>query len=99
MPSNKETWITFNTASDPETIDYYIFRLCECINALSKMDNRAPEFNEAYYNASVKEMLSVYMLLDTIENAIGSMREKQCFKHPRSEGLRALSEVMPNYNE
>ena len=99
MPRRKQKGITFNTASDPETIDYYIFRLCECMNALSKMDKRAPEFNEAYYNASVKDMLAVYTLLDTIENTIDNMRENKCFKHPRGEGLRALSEVITDYIE
>ena len=96
--NNKLNYLPMFTANDPNSIEYYLKRLMDCSDALIAIKERRECFIEAQYNASNKEMLCIYMLLDTIEEMIKDMRkDNKCFKPTTGEGMRAIFEVLPDY--
>jgi len=96
--NDKLNYLPMLAADDPNSIESYIKKGMDFADVLVAMKERQPCFIEAQYNASNKEMLCLYMLLDTIEELIHEMRkDNKCFKQTTKEGLRAIFEVLPDY--
>jgi len=83
--------------SDPSTIEYYIQCLMNCSDALLAIKQKQPCFVEAQYEARNKDMLCIYMMLDSIHDLIEELRESNAFRQSRGDGLRAVMEVLPEY--
>ena len=98
MPKQNKIILPINSGKDPNTIDYYIKRLMDCSDALILINERRECFLNAQYEAKTKEMLCIYMLMDTIAEMIKDLRkENKCFKNTTNEGMRAIMEILPDY--
>ena len=97
MPKQNDFFMPVHSGEDPNTIDFYIKRLMDCSDALITIKERRECFTQAQYEARNKDMLVIYMLLDTIENLIKDMKKEQAFRQTSAQGLRAIMEILPDY--
>lgn len=97
MPKQNDFLLPIHSGEDPNTIDFYIKRLMNCSDALIAIKERRECFNQAHYEARNKDMLVIYMLLDTIEELIKDIRKNNSFRQTTNDGMRAIMEILPDY--
>ena len=97
MPRKENIFLPLISGEDPYTIDFYIKRLIACSDALNAIQERYPCFDAAQYEARNKEMLCIYALLEMIQGQIRDIKQTQAFRQPSGQSLRALTEVLPEF--
>lgn len=83
--------------NDPGSIEFYIKALMNCNDALIAIKEHNPAFRAAQYEARNKDMLCIYMMLDSLQNLIDEIKAGKAFHQTIDEGLRAVNEVLPEY--
>ena len=100
MPNKEENnheRLMYEEANDATEMKYYLIRLSAAMDCLLAIYNKKNDFRIARFESQYKEMLTLYLLLDDIEQIIKDMRAKRLLLNTTKEASRAALEVLPGY--
>lgn len=87
----------YNFTRDPSQIDFYLVRFCAALDCLMAISNHKPEFLEARFEASYKEMLCLYSMLDDMEEILQKIKAENVLQGTKAEGIKASLELLPEF--
>ena len=87
----------YDFPKDPAEMNFYLVRLCAALDCLLKIRNHKPDFMEARFEASYKQMLCLFTMLDDMENTIKEMRADKVLQCTKAEGVEAALELLPEF--